>query len=199
MSRHDAHDHPQTPNRPSVGDEHLRALLRAAKLRITTVRLGVLAVLNSSDHALNAQQVFDAVAARHPRSAALDRVTVYRTLNTLVDSGLAHKLDPGDRVFRFRLTDHSRCSHPAHELPAHHDHASHPHFVCDSCGTVECLESAQVQLSSIPAPNSSKSPASPASPAPRRILKQDVVLHGTCPDCTPQDPPQSPPRSAKPR
>ena len=47
------------------------------------------------DLALNAQQVYDAVVAAGGPGAAKrstpDRVTVYRTLGTLVEAGLAHR------------------------------------------------------------------------------------------------------------
>ena len=102
----------------------------------------------------------------------LNRVTVYRTLNTLVEKGLAHKVDPGDRVFRFSLTDHARCDGEKHV----HEH---PHFVCDSCGTVECLEGAEVVVKP-PAPQ----PKGHAKSAAKRQVRQDgVVLHGTCESC----------------
>jgi Fur family ferric uptake transcriptional regulator len=145
-------------------------------MRVTGVRLAVLGVLEGTERALTAQDVADAVASLRPRSRP-DRVTVYRTLNALVEAGLAHKVDPGDRVFRFSLTDHARCSgeHHAHE---------HPHFVCDSCGEVECLEGAEVVIKPAPPAAPAPSPAPAPAPAPRRRVKQqDVLLHGTCERC----------------
>lgn len=152
-----------TPSEPPPIDPR-RDLLRKAGLRVTDVRLRVIERLEQSSGALTAQQVFDAVAgAEHSRA---DRVTVYRTLNALVERGLAHKVDPGDRVFRFQLTDHARCTHE------NHDH-EHPHFVCDACGQVECLDGAEVVV---------KSPV-PQIDTPPRVLRQNVVLHGTCGGC----------------
>lgn len=166
-----------------------RGILKGAKLRVTGVRLDVLAVLAESGQALNAQQVYDAVAARGGGDASPDRVTVYRTLNALVDAGAAHKVDPGDRVFRFRLTDHAHCD--GH----HHDH-EHPHFVCDDCGTVECLEGAKVQIT--PGPETSAGHGARAGKGGagvgggaggvgRRTVRPDVVLHGTCASCGDED------------
>lgn len=152
-------------------DTHHRDALRAAKLRITDVRIAVLEALDSSDQAITAQQIFDAVtaAAAKSRLPKPDRVTVYRTLNTLVDAGLAHKVDPGDRVFRFSLTSHDHCEGDKHV----HEH---PHFVCDSCGTVECLDGAEVQIKN----------AAEAARSRRRVKQQDVTLHGTCEKCVDQ-------------
>ncbi len=143
------------------GDPH--ALLRQAGLRVTSVRLGIIQALAAAGAALDAQQVFDRIAGR----GATDRVTVYRTLNTLVDSGLAHRVDPGDRVFRYNLTDHGRCE------GEHHQH-EHAHFVCDDCGRVECLDDAEVTVK----------PRAQRSPERRfRVRQQDVTLHGTCGLC----------------
>jgi Fur family transcriptional regulator, ferric uptake regulator len=164
MSAPHAHEHP-APLTP-------REVLRAAKLRITGMRLALLEQLAAARQPATAQQIFDdlCTGAKRDKATRPDRVTVYRTLNTLVEAGLAHKVDPGDRVFRFSLTDHARCEGEKH------DH-EHPHFVCDSCGTVECLEGAEVVVKSSPARAEAEHPA-------RRKVKQDrVVLHGTCETC----------------
>src|SRR4051794_4468053 len=61
-----------------------------------------------------------------------DPVTVYRTLNTLAEHKLVHRVRGEDGAWRYAATsgvsDADRQDHP------------HAHFVCDSCGTVECLE-----------------------------------------------------------
>jgi len=159
------------PSKPApVEADHHADMLRRSALRVTDVRLAILAAMEHAGQALNAQQVYDAViSAPTPARAAKprkpDRVTVYRTLNSLVDAGLAHRVDPGDRVFRFSLTDHARCSE-------HHHVHEHPHFVCDSCGKVECLEGAEVVI---------KSKDKPADA--RTLSQRDAVLHGTCGTC----------------
>lgn len=128
--------------------------LHGVNLRATPARLGVLRVLAGSPSPLSAQEVLEAMA-----TPDTDRVTVYRTLNSLVDAGLAHKLDPGDRVWRFGLIARS--------------HNGHAHFVCDECGDVTCLEDALIQLSF--------RKGGPSRGV--RITQQDVVLHGKCDRC----------------
>ncbi len=58
-----------------------------------------------------------------------DTVTVYRMLNTFTELLLIH---------RIRAKDRSESYAPGAPQPrqAHR----HPHFVCDECGTIECLE-----------------------------------------------------------
>jgi Fur family ferric uptake transcriptional regulator len=164
------HHHPASP---ADTDASLRQALRSAGMRITGTRLALLRLMGDSRAPASAQQIFDDLCAARragvPRGSRPDRVTVYRTLNSLVESGLAHKVDPGDRVFRFSLTDHARCEGEKHV----HEH---PHFVCDSCGTVECLEDERVVIRAAhgqPPPASSK----------RRVKQDGVVLHGTCGPC----------------
>lgn len=140
-------------------DAHLTHLLQHAKLRVTGVRLDLLRILASSTSALPA---IDIVAAL-PKA---DRVTVYRTLNALVEAGIAHKVDPGDRIFRFKLTDHAHCEGD------HHDH-EHPHLVCDACGSVQCLDDAVVTIE----------PRKGSAGRWQNIRQQDVTLHGTCGKC----------------
>lgn len=150
-------------------------LLRHAKVRVTGVRLGVLAVLQDAGQPLSAQQVFDAAVSSikkgRGKDTRPDRVTVYRTLNSLVDAGIAHKVDPGDRIFRFRLTNHTACDEHGH------DH-EHPHFVCDDCGEVECLEGAKVLVKAEDRAGQSMRPGKG-----KRTVRQDVTLRGTCGEC----------------
>jgi Fur family ferric uptake transcriptional regulator len=168
MSPHKPTSDPHTPDFP--------AALRAANLRVTAIRLALLDLLQHARQPLAAQQIFDDLTAkRKPREPKPDRVTVYRTLNSLVDAGLAHKVDPGDRVFRFSLTDHAHCT------TEYHVH-EHPHFVCDTCGTVECLEEEQVVVKRrTPTPKGEHA-------SKRRVRQEGVVLHGTCETCVDEPP-----------
>lgn len=141
-----------------------RKLLASAKLRATGARLEILRVLDRTESAMTAQDVADALKA-----AGADRVTIYRTLGTLVDSGIAHRVDPGDRVFRFSLTDHSHCRGEEHA----HDH---PHVVCDSCGTVQCMPGAEVVVQA-------KGGAARVRRSAFKVKTEGVTLHGTCGKC----------------
>lgn len=156
-------------------DAALRELLRQGNLRVTSVRMAILRLLAQSPVALEAS---DITAALEATEANADRVTVYRTLNALVDAGIAHRVDPGDRIFRFSLTDHGRCT------PEHHEH-EHPHMVCDSCGAVECILDAEVIIK----------PRTGATPPSRRAFKvsqQGIMLHGTCDRCADRPPSAAP-------
>ena len=141
-----------------------KAHLREHGLRATSPRLEVVRVLACSASPMTALEV---LKAADRSEAGADRVTVYRTLSSLVDAGIAHRMDPGDRVWRFGLL----CTE--HEHARDHAHKHHAHFVCDDCGVVRCLEEATISVSM-------------KGGAPKqklRIKQQDVYLHGTCERC----------------
>lgn len=148
-------------------DDHATHLLRHAGLRVTGIRLEVLGVLARTQSAHPGRTMLATEVAGSLPDA--DRVTVYRTLGTLVDAGIAHRVDVGDRLFRFGLTDHAHCRGEAH------DH-EHPHLVCDACGVVQCLDNALVTIQ----------PRAGGQPGRwQNIRQQDVTLHGTCARCGP--------------
>ncbi len=157
-------------------------VLRAAGQRVTPVRLAVVRVLGAASAALDAAGVREAIrldqrapgvrkrAGGGEETAAerVDRVSIYRTLNMLVEVGIAHRIDAGDRVFRYSLTDHTGCDHAG----GHHQH-EHPHIVCDTCGSVECLTGAQVIIKHSPR----------AEPSRFSVRAQEVTLRGLCERC----------------
>ena len=87
---------------------------------------------------------------------AIDRVTLYRVLDWLVDSGLAHKSADASRVFRYSAA-------------AAGEHTTHVHFRCEHCGGVFCLEAAP--------------PAAPRLPAGFSLTRMDFDLRGCCARC----------------
>ena len=134
------------------------AILHAAGLRRTPARVGVIDLLRAATRPLSVQDV----QGQMPPGA--DLVTVYRTLNTLVRKSLARRVRADDRGWLFELA----------AAAADRKEHGHAHFVCDSCGTVECLPD-------VPMPD--------VAAAKRRLQKgyelttQEVTLHGTCPEC----------------
>lgn len=112
---------------PPPGLEEARALIRSRGERLTTPRARVLAVLLGADAALSHHEV---EALLRP-IGAVDRVTVYRVLEWLVERGLAHRVAGEDRTWRFRASPRP-------------DSAPHAHFTCTQCGRTVCLESVAV-------------------------------------------------------
>jgi Fur family ferric uptake transcriptional regulator len=133
-------------------------LLRRTGLRRTPVRLSVIEVLVRSRRPLSVPQIL----AKLKGSA--DTVTVYRTLHSFVRKKLVHRVRGGeDRSWLYAIS----------ESPQRPEHL-HPHFVCDGCGKVECLEDSQIP---------STFPGSLGVSGEYLIRWPEVVLHGLCPRC----------------
>ena len=133
--------------------------LRAAGLRRTPVRLAVLQAVRISRAPLGAADVMQRL------DADTDSVTVYRTLNTLAEHKLLHRVRGEDGAWRYAAT------RPGHQ--SHDDHP-HAHFVCDSCGEVECLER-------LPLPEELSRPRTLGRKYD--VTYAELVVHGTCPRC----------------
>jgi Fur family ferric uptake transcriptional regulator len=98
------------------------SFLQASGLGHTPNRQRVLEVIGDSSRPLSAQQIFDTL---NPNEN-INRVTVYRILDLLVDNGLVSRISGGGRSFVYG---------PA----PNENHPAHPHFYCKSCGNLECL------------------------------------------------------------
>lgn len=141
----------------NAATESAEAVLKQSGLKRTPVRIGVLSVLAESS------QPMDVVGLLKRLPSFTEPVTVYRTLNTFVSKKLVHRVRGDDRSWRYALGDQSK--------PSDHQHA---HFVCDSCGKVECIANAKL-------PHKLLDEVQPA--AGYRINYPELLLHGTCPKC----------------
>jgi Fur family transcriptional regulator, ferric uptake regulator len=132
------------------------ALLKAVDLEATANRLGVLEVLGGNSCPLSAGDIFNTLE----RSGTINRVTVYRILDLLVDRGLVERLSTGGRAFCYGLAPN------AHHRP-------HPHFYCKTCGRMDCLnpDSLKVDTDAL------------RKIFPGQIDKVEVRVDGICKNC----------------
>jgi Fur family ferric uptake transcriptional regulator len=138
-------------------------ILRTAGLRRTPVRNGVLEVLAGARGPLAVPQIIEQLPEH------TDAVTVYRTLNTFTRKRLVHRVHGEDRTWRYALSAGNGGGGP--RQPSAHQH---PHFVCDECGTVECLEDSAIPKTLVPSLHVGSRYA---------VRYPEVVLHGLCPKC----------------
>ena len=98
-------------------------------LRITAMRLLVLEqlLLQQTPSGLNALQT------ALPRA---DRVTIYRTLKTFSENGIVHPIENGTAEVKYALCK-AFCTASKHL-------DKHPHFHCQKCQRIICLETLQV-------------------------------------------------------
>ncbi|MDG5766644.1 Fur family transcriptional regulator [Balneolales bacterium ANBcel1] len=140
-------------------DEPYRQLLRQNGLKATPARLNVLNILAESNVALSHGDITTRL-----EGFDIDKVTLYRTLDTFIKSGLAHKVATEDRNWLYALHLHEDDHIPKDD--------PHAHFICDGCDRIYCLP---VQAAAI-TPEIKNSGGF-------LIKTQEYRLHGTCPDC----------------
>ena len=131
-------------------------LLAKAKLKITENRVRVLEVVGNNSFPLSAKDIYSTLE----RNISINRVTVYRILDLLVDQGLLERISTGGRAFYYGLA------------PNDH-HRPHPHFYCKSCGQMDCLspESLHVDMEDF------------IRTFPGQIDKVEVRIDGICKNC----------------
>lgn len=115
--------------------ERRKVILKNHNLRITNCRLDVIEYFLKHDNALS-QGDLESDLPQY------DRVTLYRTLGSFLDSGILHKIPNQDGLATYGLC-HDTCS------PDEHTH-NHIHFKCNSCGKIECLDDEAVPRVSLP-------------------------------------------------
>jgi Fur family ferric uptake transcriptional regulator len=99
--------------------------LSAAGERVTRQRLLVANALAAAGRQLTAEQLYRSLRRRQ---RGIGRATVFRTLETLVDAGVARRLELDGHVYAYVA-----C------LPAHHHH-----IACTRCGRVDEIDEAYV-------------------------------------------------------
>jgi Fur family ferric uptake transcriptional regulator len=100
--------------------------LRGAGERVTRQRLLVADALDAARRQLTAQELWDRLRRRDP---SIGRATVFRTLEALVASGVARRLEQDGHVYAYVA-----CR------PEHHHHLS-----CHRCGRVEEIGEALIR------------------------------------------------------
>ena len=131
------------------------AYLRQHNLPVTAQRLAIAEVLLTSERHLSAEEVAQEVTAR---GRAAGTATVYRTIDTLLESGLLVERDFGEGFRRFEA---------ARDVP------NHEHLVCTQCGKVEEFRDERLErMTTIVAES-------------RGFARQRhrLVIHGICRDC----------------
>lgn len=134
--------------------------LREHNLPVTAQRLAIADVLLTSERHLSAEEVAAEVSKR---GRNVGTATVYRTIDTLLESGLVVERDFGEGFRRFE---------PARDVP-HHEH-----LVCTQCGRVEEFRDERLErMTTIVAES-------------RGFARQRhrLVIHGVCKDCQTRGP-----------
>lgn len=142
--------------RLSTNLDAIRSSLKKVGLRKTAPRLAVLRRLIDARVPLSHSEMVDLLGPE-----GFDPTTIYRNLKDLADAGLVSRRDLGDHTWRYEL---------AHEGADHGK--THPHFVCEDCGSVACLDTSRIDISAGPG-------------APRAVGRGGVEIQvkGRCDRC----------------
>jgi Fur family ferric uptake transcriptional regulator len=137
-----------------MGMETTGQILKKHGLRRTIAREAILQLLTRARRPLSHQDIL-----KHRKMlGSLDRVTVYRTLETLLEAGLLHRIQGTDGVWRF-------CRHESAEKCG----GNHIHFLCSACNQMSCLP--EQPLPWISAPEGAT------------IHSKQLVVYGYCAAC----------------
>lgn len=96
-------------------------LLRSKGLRKTPQRVMLIDILYRSGTALTEEDV------KSEMGEFYDRVTFYRSVQTLIDVGLIHRVTIDNKTTKYALNNRNEAS------------PEHDHFYCLSCGRVTCM------------------------------------------------------------
>lgn len=112
-------------------------ILNLHHLRKTPIRLAIVQTLLATGTPLSEMEF------REKMSDIYDRITFYRTIQTLMESGVIHRIVADNTTLRYALN---------HCTVQNHDHQTdHVHFYCKKCGKVECFNDVSVTNYPIPA------------------------------------------------
>jgi Fe2+ or Zn2+ uptake regulation protein len=101
------------------------SFLRSEGHRLTPQRLAILRILQEADNHLSPAKIFERARAWMP---GMTEATVYRTLNFLVQHGLAFAAHIGNGQLVYENASHS-----------------HHHLICRACGSSQEIEHAPLE------------------------------------------------------
>ena len=123
--------------------------------KVTPARVAVLSLLNEIPHPISADEIAEQIKPK-----PIDRVTIYRTIQSLLEVGLIREVN-------------LRHGHVDYELA--HEEDDHHHLVCVSCGLVEDFEECSGDKLAKSVLKQSKQFSS--------IHEHAIELFGTCKKC----------------
>jgi len=113
-------------------------------------------VIGNNSSPIGAQEIFTMVG----RTVNINRVTVYRILELLVERGLLERLSGRGRSLLYGIA-------PCEQHPAH------PHFHCRNCGAMHCMQpfNLRVDIKEVQCSFAGE------------IREVEVRIHGVCQNC----------------
>lgn len=97
--------------------------IREVNLKVTPARISTLKLFESFNEPVDSQEAI----SRLKKELDIDRVTVFRILNSFVEKGLLRRLEFGEGKARYELATED-----------------HHHLICQSCGSIEDISDCNI-------------------------------------------------------
>ena len=137
-----------------MNKSQIRTLLQKRSLKATSNRLNLLTKMANFGSAMS-------YSAIQKQLQPIDRVTLYRTIETLKEKGIIHKAFQENNEIYYAICGNS-CAEDHH----HHEHV---HFRCTKCNTISCEDLNNSLEISIPN---------------HQIFKVSINVEGVCGVCS---------------
>lgn len=135
-----------------MNEEFLKKL-ESREIKPTAIRLLVLRVMSSSDHAVSLSELEQSLVT-------VDKSTIFRTLMLFLSHHLIHGIADGSGVLKYAVCPDD-CQCQSSEL--------HTHFYCVRCQKTFCLTGLPAPIVKLPAGFS--------------VDSVNYVIKGICPEC----------------
>lgn len=135
--------------------ELLKEYIEGKKLRLTRQRELILEGFLAVEEHISSEELYRIVSEKDP---SIGLATVYRTMNLLVECGLAQELQFGDGQTRY---EHA------------FDHQHHDHLICRGCGKIMEFNNPMIE----------KLQEKISREKGFKVLSHKLELYGLCRDC----------------
>lgn len=133
--------------------KNLMTAFKLNNLKLTPQRIAVYEMLKNTKSHPSAESIYEVLQVHYP---TMSLATVYKTLKTLIATGLVQELNVGEDNFRY----------DANPLP-------HPHITCCQCGKVDDIENADLSFLNMTIKDYTE----------YKVQSSKVYFYGVCPQC----------------
>ena len=136
-----------------MNHEDIESILESKGIKPTANRILVLKELMKNSHPVNLGDLEISLAP-------MDKGSIFRVLQLFSERDVIHVIEDGSRSMKYEV-----CHAEHHHTP----NDQHPHFYCEKCGELYCLDS--ISLPDIKLPNYFQ------------VKSINLMIKGMCPKC----------------
>ena len=129
-------------------------ILQNHQIKKTSPRVSIIQALQTSQNPLSEGEVKEKMGALY------DRITFYRSVQTLMEAGIIHRIVADNITVKYALNSCDK---------GHKHQTDHIHFFCQDCNSLICLDEVKTQRYSLPKGFTAQ--------------ECDVIIKGLCNKC----------------